>query len=119
MPLVNIHMKAGHSAEYRQTVLDCVHTGLVEALGIQDWDRFQRITEYPEGAFEAPPEKSGHFMIVELTLFPGRDREQKRSAIQRITGLLCERLTIAPTDVFIVIQEPPLENWGMGGRQKG
>ena len=25
---------------------------------------------------------------------------------------------IAATDVFIVMNEPPLENWGMGGNQK-
>jgi len=29
-----------------------------------------------------------------------------------------ERLGIAPTDVFIVMNEPTLENWGMGGNQK-
>ena len=49
---------------------------------------------------------------------PGRNREQKKCAIEKITGLLCEKLGIAATDVFIVMNEPPLENWGMGGVQK-
>jgi len=26
--------------------------------------------------------------------------------------------SIAATDVFVVINEPPMENWGMGGFQK-
>ena len=30
-----------------------------------------------------------------------------------------QRLSISPGDVFIIIDEPPLENWGMGGQQKG
>ena len=37
---------------------------------------------------------------------------------EKITGLLCEKLGIAATDVFIVMNDPPLENWGMGGNQK-
>ena len=44
--------------------------------------------------------------------------EQKKAAIEKITGLLCERLGLVATDVFIVMNEPPLENWGMGGVQK-
>lgn len=57
-------------------------------------------------------------MIIELTIFPGRTKKQKNAAIQIITEKLTERLAIAPTDVFIVMNEPPLENWGMGGKQK-
>ena len=57
-------------------------------------------------------------MIIELTIFPGRSREQKKAAIEKITWLLCEKLEVAATDVFIVMNEPPLENWGMGGNQK-
>ena len=58
-------------------------------------------------------------MIIELTLFPGRTKEQKSDAIEKITSRLENGLGIASTDVFIVINEPPLENWGMGGIQKG
>ena len=119
MPLVSIHMYAGHTPEYKKQVLDCVHNGLVEALGIEDWDRFQRINEYHEDVFETPAGKTAHFMIVECTLFPGRSKEQKRNAIEAITSKLCDTLNIAATDVFIVMHEPPLENWGMGGVQKG
>lgn len=57
-------------------------------------------------------------MIIELALFPGRTKEQKAKAIELITANLVSQLGIEPTDVFIVITEPPLENWGMGGKQK-
>ena len=69
--------------------------------------------------FEVPAEKSDNFMIIELTLFPGRTKEQKKAAIEIITAKLVEALSIAPEDVFIIINEPPLENWGMAGKQKG
>ena len=118
MPLVKVEMLKGKSSEYKKTVLDCIHQGLVDSLGIEDWDRFQRITEYDTEEFEFPDFKTDAFMIIELTLFPGRTKEQKGDAIKTITSLLADSLGIAASDVFIVINEPPLENWGMGGVQK-
>ena len=91
----------------------------MEGLGISDWDRFQRIIEFDRTDFEAPAEKSDNFMIIELTIFPGRTREQKKAAIEIITAKLVASLSIAPEDVFIIISEPPFENWGMAGKQKG
>ena len=105
-------------SEYKKFVLESVHNGLVASLGIEDWDRFQRIIEYEKCDFETAPEKTDNFMIIELSLFPGRTKEQKKMAIEMITSNLVSSLSIKPTDVFIVINEPPLENWGMGGNQK-
>ena len=119
MPLVKINLLKGKSAEYKKTAFDCVHQGLIEALGISDWDRFQRIIEFDRSDFEAPAEKSDNFMIIELTIFPGRTKEQKKAAIEIITAKLVNAISIAPEDVFIIINEPPLENWGMAGKQKG
>lgn len=118
MPLVRVEMIAGKTPEYRKTVLNCIHDGLSEALGIPDWDRFQRIVEIPRENFETAPEKSDAFLIIELTLFPGRTRDQKGAAIHQITANLKNQLGIAPEDVFIIIHEPPNENWGMGGNQR-
>ena len=119
MPLVKMNLIKGKSAEYKKTVFDCVHQGLIESLGISDWDRFQRIIEFDRADFEAPAEKSDNFMIIGLTLFPGRTKEQKKAAIEIITEKLVEAFSIAPEDIFIIISEPPLENWGMAGKQKG
>ena len=119
MPLVRIDVVKGKSKEFKKTLLDSVHEALIETFGIEDWDRFQRIIEFDRADFEAPAEKSDNFMIIELTLFPGRTKEQKKAAIEIITTKLVEALSIAPEDVFIIIAEPPLENWGMAGKQKG
>ena len=118
MPLVKVNMLKGKTPEFKKTVFDCIHAGLIDAFGIADWDRFQRIEEYDRDSWEAPEGKTENFMIIELTVFPGRSPEQKKTAIEKITGLLCEKLGITATDVFIVMNEPPLENWGMGGNQK-
>ena len=119
MPLVRVDMIKGKTPEYKKTVLNCIHEGLMDSIDIEDWDRFQRIVEIPRDDFETAPGKTDDFMIIELALFPGRTKQQKAAAIKAITSRLENSLGIAPTDVFIVINEPPLENWGMGGVQKG
>ena len=118
MPLVRIEMIKGQSSEYKKTLLDCVHEGLMESIGIEDWDRFQRIVEIDPEDFETAPGKTDNFMIMEITMFPGRSKEQKKALIETITQKLGDRLSVSPTDVFIVINEPPNENWGLGGKQK-
>ena len=119
MPLVRVDMIKGKTPDYKKKVLNCIHEGLIDSIDIEGWDRFQRIVEIPREDFETAPGKTDNFMIIELTLFPGRTKKQKGAAIKAITSRLEKSLGIAPTDVFIVINEPPFENWGMGGVQKG
>ena len=146
MPIVNINILKGKSAGYKKTVLDCIHAALVKTIGIEDWDRFQRITEYDKDDFEFPSFKTDDFMIIarieSLILEKGqedaleraeayveagadgimihsRKKEQKGLLIEEITSSLKSSLSVEPSDVFIVFDEPPLENWGLGGKQKG
>jgi len=118
MPLVKIELLKGHTADYKRTFLSAVHDALESALGIPDWDRFQRLYELENDCFEQSKYKSEDFCIIELTIFPGRSKETKGEIINEITRLLGERLNIAPSDIFIIINDPPLENWGLGGVQK-
>lgn len=119
MPLVRIEIIKGKSHEYKKAVLDAVHEGLVKSLGIEEWDRFQRLYEIDDDYFERSDSKGDCFTMIELTLFPGRTKAQKARAIELITKELNEKLAIPAEDVFIVINDPPLENWGFGGVQKG
>ena len=118
MPIVKVNIRAGRSSEFKKTLLDTIHQGLVDSMGIEDWDRFQRIEEFSEEDYEKPDFKSDDFMIIELTLFPGRTVEQKRAAVETITSGISQKLGIRAEDIFILINEPPLENWGMGGKLK-
>ncbi|MCR4649898.1 MAG: tautomerase family protein [Lachnospiraceae bacterium] len=78
-------MIKGKTPEYKKALLDCIHEGLLEAIGIEDWDRFQRIIEIDKEDFEIPSGKTENFTIIEITLFPGRTKEQKKDLIERIT----------------------------------
>ena len=65
MPLVRVDMIKGKTSEYKKTVLTCIHKGLMESIGIEDWDRFQRIDEIPREDFETAPGKTDDFVIIE------------------------------------------------------
>jgi 4-oxalocrotonate tautomerase family enzyme len=118
MPLVRIEMIKGKNREYKDKMLSCIHEGLVESIGIEDWDRFQRIVEIDKDDFETAPGKTDNFTIIEITMFPGRSAEQKKKIIEMIAYNLEKELKIQPTDIFIIINDPPNENWGLGGKQR-
>jgi phenylpyruvate tautomerase PptA (4-oxalocrotonate tautomerase family) len=116
MPLVRLEVRQGRSATQKQALLDAAHAALVEALGIPDHDRMQRIVEHDGEDFELPPGSSDDFVLVEVTMFAGRSRQAKRRLYQALVRNLGE-LGVAPAEVFVVLQEPPLDNWGIrGGR---
>ncbi len=119
MPLVRIEIIKGKSSEYRQQLLEGIHTALETALGIPDWDRYQRLYELENDCFERDSSHSDNFTMIEITMFSGRTKEQKARVFTEIVGELERRLGIASTDVFIVLHEPPDENWGLSGRQRG
>lgn len=118
MPLVRIEIVKGKPPEYKQALLDAVHDALAASLGIPDWDRFQRLYELEPGCFERAPGKSDQFTMIEIILFPGRTAQQKAALYEAVTRMLEQRLGIAPSDVFVVLQEPPNENWGLAGKQR-
>lgn len=118
MPLVRIEIKKGKDAVYKKKLLDIVHKSIVDAIGISDWDRFQRLIEIEPDCFETPSEKTDDFMIIEITMFQGRTKDQKKELIRLITDNISRELSVKPSDVFIVIQDPPDENWGMAGKQR-
>jgi phenylpyruvate tautomerase PptA (4-oxalocrotonate tautomerase family) len=116
MPLVRIEILEGRSVDERRQLLQAVHDALVEAFEIPDDDRTQRIVEYDPDNFEIPPGKSERFTLIEVTAFPGRSRAAKAALYEAVVRRLCD-LGVDAADVSIVVQEPPMENWGIrGGR---
>jgi phenylpyruvate tautomerase PptA (4-oxalocrotonate tautomerase family) len=111
MPIVEIQVLKGHSAPERKAILEAVHNALVDALKIPDDDRLQRLVEHDSENFEVP---AATFTIVRVTMFPGRSDSAKRDLYEAIVAGLGE-LGIPPNDVFIVLDEPPLQNWGIRG----
>jgi 4-oxalocrotonate tautomerase family enzyme len=116
MPLVKIDMYKGRSEEKKKAILDAVHQALVEAFKIPVDDRNQRIYEFDDSNFERRGNKSREFTIIEITAFKGRTRETKKLLYSKIVEYLGNKAEIPPADILIYINEPDLENWGIGGK---
>ncbi len=117
MPFVRIEIIKDKPPAYKKGLMQAVHDALTASLGIEEDDRYQRLYELDVDCFERRSAKTDQFTLIELTLFPGRSKELKKAVISTITHTLGERLGIAPADVFIIMHEPPLDNWGVYGKQ--
>ena len=115
MPLVKVEIFTGKTKEYKKKLLDSIHTALFEAFQIPDYDRMQRLYELDPENFETIQGKSDKFTLIELTVFKGRSIEAKRKLYSLIVQKLNEALGIDGNDIMIVVNEPPLENWGIRG----
>lgn len=118
MPLVRIEIIKGKDHDYKKKMMDAIHTALVNAIRIEEWDRFQRLYEIEDEFFERSESKTDKFTMIEITMFPGRTKEQKARIFEEVTKELKEQLGIDASDVFIVLNEPPNENWGLAGKQR-
>ena len=82
MPLVRIEILKGRSADEKQRLLDAVHASLVEAFGIPDDHRTQRIVEHEAENFEISPGAGERYTLIEITAFPGRSADAKASTLR-------------------------------------
>lgn len=116
MPSVHIATRAGLTTAEKRALLDAVHEALMIAFKIPDHDRSQRLTEYPADAFDIPPGRGPRYTVVEIAAFPGRSLDAKRALYREIASRFAAA-GVPAQDLFIVLSEPPLENWGLRGGQ--
>jgi phenylpyruvate tautomerase PptA (4-oxalocrotonate tautomerase family) len=112
MPLVKIELKKGPSKKFLKDFMDTVHESMIDVLSIPANDRNQRMYEFDPNLFEAKPP---YEYFIEITMFKGRSKEIKGKLFKTIVQNLEKELSIDPQKVFIVINEQPLENWGVRG----
>ncbi len=114
MPLVKISMLEGRPPELKLKVAEAIHSALVTAFKIPAHDKNIRIEEYKKQDFILPEGKSEQYVIIEISAFSGRCTDAKRSLYKTIVENL-GGLGIVPEDIFILLHEEPLENWGIRG----
>jgi 4-oxalocrotonate tautomerase len=101
---------------------DCIHRALVETLHIPHGDRFQLITRHDDREIiydRSFPDvdRSDSFILIQITLAAGRDREQKKELYAGIAALLSSECDVRPADIFITLTEVPPENFSFGNGQ--
>ena len=114
MPFAKIEVRKYRSADEIAELIDAVYQAQREALKVPEDDRQIRYIEHKPEHFAVPPGKTENYTFVEITLFPGRSLDAKRNLYRSIVRRFGQ-LGIAPSDIFIVLNEPPLDNWGIRG----
>ena len=119
MPFARIDLLEGKSADYRRVISDVVYDAMISALNALKDDRFQVITEHPEGELIADPNFFGirrtkDCVFIQVTMNEGRTLEQKRAFYKTIADGLNARLGLRREDVFINLIEIKKENWSFG-----
>lgn len=123
MPLVTLTVSKPKTAEFKTSILNAVHTALVE-VGVPPTDKFQRVLELsPEDfRFDAhyPDVQGGRtqdFALIEILLSAGRSVKVKKQFFAKLTSGLLEA-GLDPENVMVVFKETTWENWSFaGGRQ--
>ncbi len=114
MPIAKIEVRRHRPADEVAALMDAVYLAQREALKLPEGDRNIRYVEHRPEHFATPPGKTENYTFVEILLFPGRSLAAKRALYQSIIRRFGE-LGIAADDIIIVLNEPPLENWGIRG----
>ena len=104
----------GKSKKFKKAIMAEVHEALVIAFKIPDHDRNQRVIEIEPENLEYPAGNTENFITIEITVFPGRTLHAKKALYNEIVARLL-KLKIPPSDILIILHEPPLENWGIRG----
>jgi len=114
MPSTRIEVRKKWPPDQVQAIMEAVYTAQKESLSLPEGDRQIRYIEFPSERVHVPPLKTENYTHVEISLFAGRSIEAKRALYKAIVHNL-GLLGIASDDVFIVLHEIPLENWGIRG----
>jgi phenylpyruvate tautomerase PptA (4-oxalocrotonate tautomerase family) len=120
MPLVEITLRRGPSADRLKAICDAVHEALVAVANVPADDRFQIVHAVDPDRLIAHHgyggvSRSEELVIVRITLNAGRTPEIKKSLYAEIARRLERAAAIRPDDVLICLVEVTKENWSFGG----
>jgi 4-oxalocrotonate tautomerase len=119
MPLVQVSLRQGKSADYRQAIGDAVYNAMLETFDVPKEDRFVVISEHAASEFQFSRNyldiaRSDDLVIIQITANNTRNVEQKKALFARIAELLSQDPGLRTEDVFINLVEVAKENWSFG-----
>lgn len=91
-----------------------VHAALVEALKVPADDPTVIVIERDPDVVVSPSKVRDRYTIVSVTMFVGRTPTAKRRLYASVVGGL-EACGVPASDVLTVLEELPMENWGVDG----
>jgi phenylpyruvate tautomerase PptA (4-oxalocrotonate tautomerase family) len=112
MPLILIELSKGNDLNYLKQLQEYVLISIIETLKLPEDDRNIRVIEYDKEFFQM---KKPYSILITISLFSGRTKETKALLYKTLVNRLFETMNIAKDVIFILLNEQPLENWGVRG----
>jgi len=114
MPVARVNTRRERTPDDVSRLIDPIYRAQRTALRVPEDDRSIRYVEHRPEHFSVPSTASDDFVLVEITLFPGRSIEAKthlhREIVANVTAL-----GIAADDVYVILSEQAMENWAVRG----
>jgi phenylpyruvate tautomerase PptA (4-oxalocrotonate tautomerase family) len=114
MPNATIEVLHHYSRAEEQGLIEAVHSAMVEALKIPDWDRTLRLVVHEPHRFAVPPGRSDRYTLIDIDLFAGRSLSAKKALYQAIVRNL-GKFDIPADHIKVLLRESQAENWGIRG----
>jgi len=112
MPLIKIELPKGKDKNTLLKIRDLVMDSVAESLLLPTDDRNIRILEYDSELFLM---KNPYEILIEITMFQGRTTETKKKIFQNLVNKLESGKVYKKEQIYIILNEQPLENWGVRG----
>ncbi|MFA9467022.1 MAG: tautomerase family protein [Velocimicrobium sp.] len=121
MPFVKVsYNQEKYTQEELSLISENILNSLVEIFFIPPKDYFQIFNAHKQKEIYYNKEylinsiRTDRILYIQITCGPGRTVEQKKSLYMDIATRLFTSCKIAKEDVFIILNETPLENWSFG-----
>lgn len=114
MPVVKIHISSTVLPFQKPILVKETRKILVETLGIDERIGQVILYESPPQLRSAHESRSSSFVLIEVSLYPGRSPELKKSLMQKLCALTARHLEVDERDINCCIIELPQEDWYSG-----
>lgn len=115
MSQIKVYANKATISSFRNDISDAIHNALVDVIQLPKEKRFQRFITLDADDFIYPSDRSDNYLIIEISMFAGRNVETKKQLIKTIFANINKHCGIDPQDVEMTIFETPKENWGIRG----
>lgn len=115
MGQVKVYAHRATLERHRDALSSAIHEALVEAFAYPAEKKFQRFVALDAADFVHPDDRSLDYLVIEVTLFPGRSPQAKKAFYQGVLSRLQGHCGLSRDAVEIVLFESPRENWFIRG----
>lgn len=114
MPYVRIETVGDWLSPEAPQLFERIDEVLVAVLGVPPRDAFMRLHAHRPALTRLPEGADPRFVLLTVSLFPGRTPETKRTLYARLCAAL-GTLGIPCGAITIALEEIALPNWGLAG----